>query len=313
MPGSVSRKILKISVFLFALLFCISFSIAPIYGQDVDYPDYTGYVNDFAEILDSTSRHDLESLITGIEKSTGVEIAVVTIDTLEGITIEEYAVELFEKWGIGKADEDNGLLMLVSLMDRKVRIEVGYGLEGIITDLEAGRIIDEIIVSNFKNEDYNRGIYDAVATISNQIYGEEELGMSRENQEEYSSYSSGTSFFSGIPPVCMCCFPIFIAIFLIIFLVNLFKRRCPKCRRFWALTIKTKILKAATYTASGKKEVERTCRYCSFHDKKIVKISKRTKSSGSRSGGGWSGGSSGSSFSSFGGGSSGGGGASGSW
>jgi len=289
------------------------FFAAPIHGQDVDYPDYIGYVNDFAEILDSASRHDLESLITGIEKNTGAEIAVVTIDTLEGITIEEYAVELFEKWGIGKADEDNGLLILVSLMDRKVRIEVGYGLEGIITDLEAGRIIDEIIVPNFKNEDYNRGIYDAVVTISNQIYGEEELGISGESQEEYSSYSSGSSPFSGISPACMCCFPIFIFFFLIIFLVNLFKRRCPKCRRFWALAIKTKTLEAASYTSSGKKEIEKTCRYCSFHDKKIVRIPKRTKFSSSGSGGGgWSGGSSGGG-SSFGGGSSGGGGASGSW
>jgi len=312
MSGSVSRKILKISVFLFVLSFCISFFAAPMHGQDVDYPDYTGYVNDFAEILDSASRHDLESLVTGIEKSTGAEIAIVTIDSLEGITIEEYAVELFEKWGIGKADEDNGLLILVSLMDRKVRIEVGYGLEGVITDLEAGRIIDEIIVPNFKNEDYNRGIYDAVVTISNQIYGEEELGISGESQEDYSSYSSGSNFsFPGGTPGCICCFPIFIVIFLIIFLVNLFRRRCPKCRRFWALTIKTKILKAASYTSSGKKEVERTCKYCSFHDKKIVKIPRRTKSSSSSGGGGWSGGSSGGS--SFGGGSSGGGGASGSW
>ncbi|MCD4668838.1 MAG: TPM domain-containing protein [Actinomycetia bacterium] len=310
MSGFVSGKILKISVFLIVLSFCISFFAAPIHGQDVDYPDYTGYVNDFAEILDSASRHDLESLITGIEKNTGAEIAVVTIDTLEGITIEEYAVKLFEKWGIGKADKDNGLLILVSLMDRKVRIEVGYGLEGIITDLEAGRIIDEIIVPNFKNEDYSRGIYNAVVTISNQIYGEEELGISGESREDY---SSGSNFsFPGGTPGCICCFPVFIGIFLIIFLVNLFKRRCPKCRRYWALTIKTKILKAATYASSGKKEIERTCKYCSFHDKKIVKIPRRTKSSSSGSGGGWSGGSSGGS-SSFGGGSSGGGGASGSW
>ena len=83
--------------------------------MDVDYPDYVGYVNDFAGILDNASASDLEALITSIEKNTGAEIAVVTIDTLEGITIEEYAVVLFEKWGIGKADEDNGLLILVAL------------------------------------------------------------------------------------------------------------------------------------------------------------------------------------------------------
>ena len=304
-------KIAKIAVFLVVIGISIICFFSPVYAQDIDYPDYTGYVNDFAGLMDSASISDLETLIDGVEKNTGAEIAVVTIDSLEGITIEEYAVELFEYWGIGKADEDNGILVLVALLDREVRIEVGYGLEGVITDLEAGRIIDDIIVPNFKEENYNRGIYDAVVTISNQIYGEEDLATMGEEQDT----SSGLGrFFSGLPLGCVCCFPVFIIIFLIIFLVNLFKRRCPQCRRFWALTIKTKIIKAASYTRSGQKEVERTCKYCSFHDKKIVKIPKRTRSSGFSSGGGWSGGgSSGGSFGGFGGGSSGGGGASGGW
>lgn len=298
----------KILVFFLVIIFGFLCYLNPVFAEDPEYPDYTGYVNDFAELMDPASRSDLEALIAGVERGTGAEIAVATIDSLEGITIEEYAVELFEQWGIGKADEDNGILILVALLDREVRIEVGYGLEGVITDLEAGRIIDEIIVPNFKNEDYNRGIYDAVVTISNQIYGEEEL-ITMGEEQDYPSDSGG--FFSGLPTGCICCFPVFIIIFLIIFLVNLFRRRCPQCRRFWALTIKTKILKAATYTSSGEKLVERTCRYCSFHDKKVVKIPRRTKSSGSSSGGGWSSG--GSSGGGFGGGSSGGGGASGSW
>jgi uncharacterized protein len=305
-------KIAKTVVFLVVISISFICFLSPVHAQDVDYPDYIGYVNDFAGLLDAASRSDLETLIDGIEKGTGAEIAVVTIDSLEGITIEEYAVELFEYWGIGKADEDNGLLVLVALLEREVRIEVGYGLEGIITDLEVGRIIDEIIVPNFKEENYNRGIYDAVVTISNQIYGEEELTSMGEQLDSSSSSSSG-SLFGGLP-TCICCFPVFIIIFLIIFLVNLFKRRCPQCRRFWALTIKTKILKAATYTASGKKQVERTCKYCSFYDKKILTIPKKTKSSGFSGGGGWSGGSSsGGSFGGFSGGSSGGGGSSGSW
>jgi len=307
----VRVKIAKTAVFLVVISISFIYFLSPIYAQDIDYPDYTGYVNDFAGLMDTASRSDLEMLIDGVEKGTGAETAVVTIESLEGITIEEYAVELFAYWGIGKADEDNGILILVALLDREVRIEVGYGLEGIITDLEAGRIIDGIIVPNFKEENYNRGIYDAVVTISNQIYGEEELTTLGEEQEP--SSSSG-GFFTGIPWGFICCFPIFFIIFLIVFLVNLFKRRCPQCRRFWALTIKTKIIKAASYTRSGQKQVERTCKYCSFYDKKIVTIPKRTRSSGFSSGSGWSGGgSSGGSFGGFGGGSSGGGGASGSW
>ena len=308
MSTKARAKIAKTAVFLVVIGISFICLLSPVHAQDIDYPDYIGYVNDFAGLMDAASTSDLETLIGGVEKGTGAEMAVVTIDSLEGITIEEYAVELFEYWGIGKADEDNGILILVALLEREVRIEVGYGLEGVITDLEAGRIIDDIIVPNFKEENYNRGIYDAVVTISNQIYGEEELATMGEEQD--TSSSSG-SFFSGLPMGFICCFPVFIIIFLIIFLVNLFKRRCPQCRRFWALTIKTKILKAASYTRSGEKEVERTCKYCSFHDKKIVKIPKRTRSSGFSSGGGFSSGSSGGGG--FSGGSSGGGGASGSW
>jgi uncharacterized protein len=310
MSTKARAKIAKTAVFLVVVGISFICLLSPVHAQDIDYPDYIGYVNDFAGLMDAASTSDLETLISGVEKGTGAEIAVVTIDSLEGITIEEYAVELFEYWGIGKTDEDNGILILVALLDREVRIEVGYGLEGVITDLEAGRIIDDIIVPNFKEENYNRGIYDAVVTISNQIYGEEELATMGEEQD---TSSSSESFFSGLPLGFICCFPVFIIIFLIIFLVNLFKRRCPQCRRFWALTIKTKILKTASYTRTGKKEVERTCKYCSFHDKKIVKIPKRTRSSGFSSGGGSSSGSSGGSFGGFSGGSSGGGGASGSW
>jgi len=311
MPVPARAISIKSAIFTCAAVLFLLLSLSPIHGMDIDYPDYTGYVNDFAGILDNASASDLEALITGIEQDTGAEIAVVTIDTLEGITIEEYAVQLFEQWGIGKADEDNGLLILVALAERQVRIEVGYGLEGVVTDLEAGRIIDEIIVPNFKNEDYSRGIYDAVVTISNQVYGEEDL-VTDGSDREPSPVAAG--FFSSIPTGCWCCFPVFLFIVLIIFLVNLFRRRCPQCRRFWALTIKTKIIKAATYTAAGSKLVERICKYCSFHDKKTVRIPRKTRSSGFVGGsGGWSGGSSGGSFGGFGGGSSGGGGASGSW
>ena len=115
MPGQSKAKIIKISIFITTAIFCFLLFLNPVYGIEVDYPDYIGYVNDFAGILDNASASDLEALITSIEKNTGAEIAVVTVDTLQGITIEEYAVELFDMWGIGKAEEDNGLLILVAI------------------------------------------------------------------------------------------------------------------------------------------------------------------------------------------------------
>jgi len=306
MPEHSKAKVIKISIFIGTVFCCVLLFFSPIYGVEIDYPNYTGYVNDFAGILDNAYKSDLEALIASIEQNTGAEIVIVTVDTIEGITIEEYAVELFEMWGIGKADEDNGLLIVVALMERQVRIEVGYGLEGVITDLEAGRVIDEIIVPNFKNQKYNHGIYDAVVTISNQIYGEEEMVIDGRTE---TSPSGAGNFFSSLPAGYWCCFSVFLIFAIIIFLINFFKRRCSKCHRFWALTTKTKILKAADYTSSGSKLVERTCKYCSFYAKKTARIPRKTRSSGFRSVGSSSGGS----FGSFGGGSSGGGGASGSW
>ena len=112
MPGHTAARIAKISAFILTVFCCLLFFLSPVYALEVDYPDYVGYVNDFAGILDNASASDLEALITSIEKNTGAEIAVVTIDTLEGITIEEYAVVLFEKWGIGKAERIMAFLSL---------------------------------------------------------------------------------------------------------------------------------------------------------------------------------------------------------
>ena len=302
MLKKTEEKVVKIIVSLIVLAISFLGFLGSIHAQEIDYPDYVGYVNDFAQILDSDSVYDLETLIADIEEETRAEIAVVTIDSLEGITIEEYAAELFEKWGIGKADEDNGLLILISLMEREVRIEVGYGLEGVITDLEAGRIIEEIIVPDFKNEEYDSGIYKAVAVISNQIYGEEKIADISERQ----NYSLELEeFLSELPPGFLswfpvsiiillfsifssgflCVFVILIILFLIIFPFILFRRKCPKCRRFRALIIKVKILKSATFAYPGKRSVERTCKYCGFHDKRVEKIPRRTRSYSSSSSG----------------------------
>ncbi len=122
----------------------------------------TGYVNDFANALSTQEVGVLESKVQEHKQNTSHEIAVVTINSLDGDSIENYAVKLFEEWGIGKEEEDNGVLLLVAVDDRKVRIEVGYGLEGVVTDAEANRVIQNIIVPSFKNQEYFIGINGAV-------------------------------------------------------------------------------------------------------------------------------------------------------
>jgi uncharacterized protein len=301
----------KLIIFFISAIFCILIFPNFIYPDEIDYPDYIGYVNDFASILDASAESELGNMITDLEQDTSAEIAVVTIENLQGITIEEYAVVLFEKWGIGKQDLDNGLLFLVAVEEREIRIEVGYGLEGVITDIEAGNIINDIMVPQFKNGEFGEGLYDAVVIASGQIYGEADYESLSPIE---SAPPAGRSFPFGTPYAFICCFFVPLLIILIILLTFLFRHRCPKCRRFFALKIKSTTLKSPSYTAQGKKLVERTCKYCSFHDKKEVVLPRKTRrSSGFSSGsGGFSGGGF-SSGGSFGGGSSGGGGASGGW
>ncbi|MEO0196311.1 MAG: TPM domain-containing protein [candidate division WOR-3 bacterium] len=97
------------------------------------FPEPTGFLNDYAHILNQRQKEDLENHLREIENKTSVEIAIAIFDSI-GYPIEEYANLLFEKWGIGKKGKDNGILILVSIKERLIRIEVGYGLEEVITD-----------------------------------------------------------------------------------------------------------------------------------------------------------------------------------
>lgn len=154
------KKILLLLVACFVFLpraFCL------------DVPQPQGWVNDRAGVMDSASRNKAEALISGLEKQTGAEIAVLTIKSLEGENLEDYAVRVFEKWGIGKKDKDNGVLILFSLEDRKVKIETGYGVEGIIPDGLAGEIIRDGMIPYFKKGQYSNGLLAGIVFVAQLI------------------------------------------------------------------------------------------------------------------------------------------------
>ena len=132
----------------------------------------SGFVNDFAEILTTEQKQLLEMKISNFEKETSNELSVVIISNLGGDTIENFAVKLFEDWGIGKNKKDNGVLLLVAPEDRKMRIEVGYGLEGALTDAQSFWIIQNILRPSFQKEDYYEGISSGVDTIVSITKGE---------------------------------------------------------------------------------------------------------------------------------------------
>ena len=123
------------------------------------------WVTDMAGALRADTVSRLNDTIGAFERATGVEMAVVVIRSLDGSSIEEAAAKLFELWGIGKKDRDNGLLFLWSTGDRRVRVEVGYGLEGILPDGKAGAILDAYVIPRFRSGEFDEGIVAGVDAI----------------------------------------------------------------------------------------------------------------------------------------------------
>ncbi|MBI2850791.1 MAG: TPM domain-containing protein [Chloroflexi bacterium] len=162
---------------VFALLMATLATAGVTFAQT--FPEPTGrLVNDFAGLLSPQAEAQLEARLLQLEKDTTDEVTVVTITTLEGEDINDYAVGLFEKWGIGKKGQDNGVLFIMALEERKVRIEVGYGLEPVLTDGRAGRILDNEVVPAFKTGDYEAGIVNGVGAIEDFLRKEQRHPLS---------------------------------------------------------------------------------------------------------------------------------------
>ncbi len=134
-------------------------------------PAASGYVTDGAHILSVKEKAGLEAKLKTFEASTPVEIAVVTVNTTGNLSIEDFAAKLFKKWGIGKKDKNNGVLLLVAYKDRKVRIATGSGIVQKLTDSSCKTVIDEIMVPKFKTNDFYEGIDEAVDKIENILNG----------------------------------------------------------------------------------------------------------------------------------------------
>lgn len=128
-------------------------------------PYLTGRVTDNAEILSASVRKSISDRLREHERRTGNQIAVLTVPSLKGENIEEYAEEVFREWKLGQKGKDNGILIIVAPKDRRMRIEVGYGLEGTLPDSMAGSIIRSVMTPKFRNGDYNSGIQDGVNSI----------------------------------------------------------------------------------------------------------------------------------------------------
>lgn len=138
----------------------------------LDFPPFTGRVVDQAGILNPDIRSELADKSKDFEEKSGIQLVVATVTSLQGSDIETYANELFRTWKLGQAQKNNGVLLLVAPNERKVRIEVGYGLEGTLTDAVASVIISSAIVPRFKNGDFPGGIERGVGGILDVLGGD---------------------------------------------------------------------------------------------------------------------------------------------
>lgn len=186
-------------VFLVALLFLFTANVA----HAATYPDYTGYVNDYAQVFSPRFVSQLNTKLSDFNTKTTNQIAVVTVNSTQPETIEEYSIHLADKWKVGQKGKDNGIIMLFAMQDHKMRIEVGRGLEGDITDVQSKHIQSDVIVPLFKKGDYEQGVANGVNAV---------IATITHNTYVPSDTQASTSNGSGIP---------FSLIFFIIFIIIL--------------------------------------------------------------------------------------------
>src|SRR5689334_20530726 len=148
------------------------------------------WVTDTSATLDAKSIATLNERAAAFERDTGGEIAIVVIRSLDGLTIEEAAVKLFQMWGVGKKHRDNGLLLLWSTGDRRVRVEVGYGLEGALPDGKVGAILDQYVIPRFKAEQFDQGVLDGVDALMTAAKNEP-LALASPSTESYDEGARG--------------------------------------------------------------------------------------------------------------------------
>ncbi|GLI36631.1 TPM domain-containing protein [Geobacter hydrogenophilus] len=146
--------------------------LLPALASALDVPQLRGYVNDYAGILSAGTVRQLEETLAGFERSDSTQIVVLTVPSLEGDDLETYSIRVAEAWQIGQKGKDNGAILLVAKAERKVRIEVGRGLEGTLTDLVSGRIIRGEITPRFKQGDFDGGVTAGVTAIMAVVKGE---------------------------------------------------------------------------------------------------------------------------------------------
>ena len=274
---------------------------------NVRLTDVRLYVSDPTSILSPAATDTINAILGRLEKSTGIETAVVMLPSIGENDIFDFSTSLFRKWGIGKKKSDNGLLILFVMDQHKVRFSTGYGIEGTMTDAMSKRIQMQYMVPAFKRSDWDKGMVDGVRATAKVLDG------SMEPEAADSDTDTDDLLFS---------IGIIIGVILLAMFVSSIKQRCPKCRKRSAMKqMGVEVLRVST-GKGRRKRIRRTTYVCQYCGHIMTKDEDIDDNSGSAAAGGailgsmlgsGGGGGGGSFGGSFGGGSTGGGGSTSDW
>src|SRR5574344_420579 len=189
----MKKNFFKIVFFIFAFFVIINCA----YAEYVP-PKPVGYVNDFADVISPKNKGIMQGYIKDLQEKTGAEVTVVTLKSLDDYPIEDVGLAIGRTWGVGQKGKNNGLLVIVAPVDRKMRIEVGYGLEGIINDAKAGEVRDEYMIPYFKKSDYSEGITNGTVKLVNEIAKGYNVTIKPNSRYTVSSQNEDTGFIVNI-------------------------------------------------------------------------------------------------------------------
>lgn len=245
-----------ITTLLVSFAVIAAYAIAPdaVINPHIDNPK--DYVSDMADVLTDAEEDSINVLCFKLDSLAGMELAVVTIDSLGDEDPFDYSVAVYENFGIGK--NDNGILIFAAIADHKWEIRTGYTAEGQLTDALCSNIGRTKMVPKFRENDYGGGIYDAVQEIFNVAFDAEAMAALQEAvEEENKTADKAESFSTGTTIIIFV-----IAIVVIVLLVRRNRTKCPKCGKQSTKKLSENTLEEATYDKKGKKETTYQCKKC---------------------------------------------------
>lgn len=180
-----------VSFIVVTLVLSLTFTI---FAAAINLPQPTSnfFVNDFANVIDDDVENELQSIGVSLYNQTTAQVIVVTLDSLDDYDVNEYALELGREWGVGSED-NNGVVLLLSVNDRQVTIQVGYGLEGCLPDGKTGRILDEYAIPHLSNDDFSTGLSDTYKVLVATVCEEYGVELSEDYNLDLYNYDDNTS------------------------------------------------------------------------------------------------------------------------